>query len=147
MQTHAQGEQWSQGCLWYPRIRYAFDGHNAHFTAHDLDWFKRRIGPSLPNCNNMGVYPECGRLGQSVEGGGKRRIFAIGNFINQRLLRPIHDWLMAVLRRLPCDGTFHQTRPLDNLVGEQTCYSFDLKSTTDRWPLYFLFEIFQVGGV
>ncbi|KAF5203079.1 hypothetical protein FRX31_007333 [Thalictrum thalictroides] len=37
------------------------------------------------------------------EGGGKRRIFAIGNYINQRLLRSYHDWLMAVLRRIPCD--------------------------------------------
>lgn len=42
------------------------------------------------------------------EGGGKRRLFAIGNYINQRLLRSYHDWLMAVLRRIPCDGTFNQ---------------------------------------
>jgi hypothetical protein len=39
---------------------------------------------------------------------------------------------------------FDQTRPLDNLVGENTCFSFDLKSATDRWPLQILFEILQV---
>lgn len=50
-----------------------------------------------------------GRLGQSIEGGGKRRIFAIGNYVNQRLLKPVHDWLMSVLRHLPMDGTFNQT--------------------------------------
>jgi len=53
-----------------------------------------------------------------VEGGGKRRILAIGNYINQRLLRPVHDWLMQVLVKLPMDGTFDQTKALDRLVGE-----------------------------
>lgn len=62
-----------------------------------------------------GIYPVCprsplhfGRIGMVEEGGGKRRLFAIGNYINQRLLRSYHDWLMAVLRRIPCDGTFNQ---------------------------------------
>ncbi|KAL4618996.1 hypothetical protein ACB092_06G050700, partial [Castanea dentata] len=39
--------------------------------------------------------------------------------------------------------TFHQTASLDRLVGSSTSYSFDLKSAIDRWPLYFLFEVFQ----
>jgi hypothetical protein len=59
------------------------------------------------------------------------------------LLKPVHDWLMEVLARIPINGTFHQTAPLDRLVGSSTSYSFDLKSATDRWPLYFLFEVFQ----
>lgn len=41
------------------------------------------------------------------------------------------------------DGTFEQSRPLDRLVGSRICYSFDLKSATDRWPLLFLFEVMQ----
>lgn len=53
--------------------------------------------------------PITGRLGQSIEGGGKRRIFAIGKYVNQRLLRPVHDWAMSVLRSIPQDGTFNQT--------------------------------------
>jgi hypothetical protein len=36
-----------------------------------------------------------------------------------------------------------QTAPLDRLVSNQVCYSFDLKSATDRWPLVFLFEVFK----
>lgn len=32
-----------------------------------------------------------GRLRYSIEGGGKRRIFPIGNYVIQRLLRPFHD--------------------------------------------------------
>jgi hypothetical protein len=50
---------------------------------------------------------------------------------------------MQVLSHIPQDGTFDQTKPLDNLVGSSVCYSFDLKSATDRWPLLLLFEIMQ----
>jgi hypothetical protein len=139
--THASGEQWSQGCLWAPRVRFALDGNNSFFSGIYLDWFENRIGRYLPSCDDLGVPPVCGRLGQSVEGGGKRRIFAIGNYVNQRLLQPFHDWLMALLKRLPMDGTFNQMKPLDLLGGKQCCYSFDLKSATDRWPLVFLFEM------
>ena len=71
----------------------------------------------------------------------------IGNYVNIRLLKAVHDWLAQVLRRIPEDedGTFHQTRSLDRLVGvgESESCSFDLKSATDRWPLVLLFELMQ----
>lgn len=73
-----------------------------------------------------------------IEGAGKRRVFAIGNYIKQRLLYPYHKWLMAVLLRIPMDGTFDQTGPLKRLVGFEEAYSLDLKSATDRWPLPFM---------
>jgi hypothetical protein len=98
------------------------DSNKKLFTGTDFDWFETRIGQYLPSCTDLGCPP--GRLGCSIEGGGKRRIFAIGNYVNQRLLRPVHDWLMLVLRRLPMDGTFEQTRPLDRLVGWQTSLLF-----------------------
>jgi hypothetical protein len=39
------------------------------------------------------------------------------------------------------DGTFDQLSPVRRLRGKYTCYSFDLKSATDRWPLGFMFEL------
>ena len=36
-------------------------------------WTLSRIGPVLPTCEDLGVPPVTGRLGQSVEGGGKGR--------------------------------------------------------------------------
>lgn len=89
-------------------------------------------------------YRYTGRLSQVVEGGGKRRIFAIGNYLHQRMLYPFHSWAMSVLRRLPMDGTFNQTRPLDGLAGREVYYSFDLKSATDRWPLGFQVELMRL---
>lgn len=50
------------------------------------------------------------------------------------LLRPVHDWSMSVLKRIPMDGTFNQTAPLMRLVGSTDSYSYDLSSATDRWP-------------
>jgi len=61
-----------------------------------------------------------------------------GNFVNQRLLKPVHDWLMAVLRKLPTDGTFKR-HPCP--IGQTCCHCFDLKSATDRWPLCLMFEV------
>lgn len=64
-------------------------------------------------------------------------MFAIGNYFQQRLLYPAHCWGMCVLRTIPCDGTYHLTRPIERLVhyNEQNLFSYDLKSATDRWPV------------
>lgn len=141
--VHVSDGHWSQGVLWPKVTRYALDPASTSLTNWCLTEFERVTGPQLPTYHQLQEPPICGRLGQSVEGGGKRRIFAIGNYVNQRLLKPVHDWLMDVLSRISTDGTFNQERPLDNLVGERHCFSFDLKSATDRWPLQTMFEIMQ----
>lgn len=105
--------EWSQA---FGLLEYAFDPSNKRDSGVDLDWFEQRIGPYLPTCDDLGVSPVSGRLGCSLEGGGKRRIFAIGNYINQRLLYPIHSWLMKVLAEIPMDGTFNQTAPLNKTL-------------------------------
>lgn len=108
---------------------------------HDLTVFERTIGPVLPSPLALKLPFSFGKLGMSLEGGGKRPFFAIGNYVKQRLLKPYHDWLMAVLKRIPNDGTFNQPEPLKYLLGHSHCYSYDLKSATDRWPLHFLYVI------
>jgi len=53
---------------------------------------------------------------------------------------------MAVLRRLPTDGTFNQEAPIRRL-RELRCsrvYSFDLKSATDRWPLGVIHDLMSM---
>ncbi|KAL4371116.1 hypothetical protein AHAS_Ahas06G0133600 [Arachis hypogaea] len=74
-----------------------------------------------------------------------KKLFAVGNYINQRLLAPFHDWLATCLRRIPMDGTYDQLSPLDRLKGSTgVICSVDLKAATDRWPLLLLFELTQV---
>lgn len=121
-----------------------FDKANKFISEQSLEYFERFVGPLNPTSADLGLPPITGRLGMTVEGGGKRRIFVIGNYFNQRLLKPVHDWLMSVLSLIRMDGTFNQQRrPLDYLKGKEHCYSFDLKAATDGWPLLFLFEVMQ----
>lgn len=43
----------------------------------------------------MPYFGSPGRLAQSTDSGaGKRRIFAIGNYVNQRLLKQASSWLV-----------------------------------------------------
>lgn len=55
-----------------------------------------------------------------------------------------HDCLMKILRRIPNDGTFDQPAPLVHLFCKAHCYSFDLKSATDRWPLHYLYTVMMI---
>lgn len=120
-------------------ILYALDKNNIMFANCDLDYYERNVGPLFSSLLKAWDHRELrgGRLCQTLSGNGKRRLFVIGNYVKQRLLRPVHDWAMAVLRRLPCDGTYDQTAPLYKLrlSSPRDLFSYDLKSATDRWPL------------
>lgn len=100
---HARGEQFSSGVLWPKIRRYAFDTRNAFFTELSLEYFEARIGPYLPLPEQMGIPPNTGRLRRACTGDGKS---AIGNYVNQRLLYPVHQWLAKILKSIPMDGTF-----------------------------------------
>jgi hypothetical protein len=79
-----------------------------------------------------------GRLHFLQEGGGKTRVICIPDIWTQTVLKPIHDYLMGVLKRFPCDGTFSHPR-LAKRVRKFTktdalnCY--DLRAATDRMPV------------
>ncbi|KAK4389830.1 putative mitochondrial protein [Sesamum angolense] len=98
--THAQGEQCSFGPDGPPRVCFSIDKKKKLFT---LDWFEKRIGPFLPLPDDLGIPPIAGRQGQSLEGAGKRRIFAMGNHMNQRwplvvlfeVFQSLFDWSFA----------------------------------------------------
>jgi len=107
-----------------------------------LDLFEKSIGPRL-SLFKTGFPLIPGRLVSSLEGEGKRRVFAISNYVNQRLLLPVHEWTMTVLRHIEMDGTFNQLRPFFKLKGKNSYFCYDLKAATDRVPLLLLFEVFQ----
>nr|UJQ92483.1 MAG: putative RNA-dependent RNA polymerase [Mitoviridae sp.] len=141
---HANEGLFSSGVLWRSRVRYALDhAYNKLATDIDLSWFEMWVGPVLPTGEQCRLPWLGGRLSFKLDGGGKRRVFAIGNFVKQRLLHPYHVWLMENLRTLRTDGTFDQLKPLSYLTGSDVYYSFDLTAATDRWPLYWLFCIMR----
>jgi hypothetical protein len=135
--------------LWFKRLYYPFDEYDWQ-EAVDLDQvvYCDVIRPYLEDVSDTvfhAVHHRPGRLAQVLEGAGKRRVFAICNYMKQRLLYPVHEWAMKVLRRFPSDGTYHQSRPLDRLasLNRKEVFSFDLKSATDRWPLSFIESVVE----
>lgn len=68
----------------------------------------------------------------------KSRVFAILDYWSQSALRTLHKSLYKLLRELPADCTFNQTRLVTefaNNINDHSFHSIDLKSATDRFPL------------
>lgn len=78
-----------------------------------------------------------GKLGYKVEPAGKIRVFAMVDSLTQCVMKPLHDLLFSILRKLDMDGTFDQIRPAQRLIniGHIKFWSLDLSSATDRFPL------------
>ncbi|KAL0391322.1 UNVERIFIED_CONTAM: putative mitochondrial protein [Sesamum latifolium] len=127
--------------LYHPRVHLPTDGYDNPVCPlkEGLDGFNWLMDLLIPPAqqlwwDHMTTRPEAGRFGLKLEGAGKVRTFAIPNPIFQRLLKPLHDWEMSVLKSLRTDGTFDQLRPLRRLRGKKELYSFDLKAATDMFP-------------
>lgn len=103
--------------LWDPYIRYAGDHRWPPNLKEPLITKMENHVFFLYGVADMFPGMPLGRLAAVTEGGGKRRLFVIGNYIRQRRLRPYHDWAMTVLSRLPTEGTYDQTRPLSRFRG------------------------------
>jgi len=137
----------SPGILWRKTTLWPFNySWNTAECNESLRQYEMKIGQLIDQSTSCfdGYFLYPGRLSQSLDGAGKRRIFAIGNYIRQRLLRPVHDWAMAALATLPTDGTYNQLAPIHRLVSHlkpnDQIDSFDLKSATDRWPLPVIYQ-------
>nr|QLA48200.1 RNA-dependent RNA polymerase [Medinilla magnifica] len=138
----------SPGILFPHRVMFAHDKNNTKFANLDLTYYEEYVGKyfsSIPPAYES-VWLTSGRLAQVIEGDGKRRVFAIGNYIKQRLLFPVQQWASEVLSRIPTDGMFDQEKAIRRLrmKGFKSVYSFDLKSATDRWPLGLICDLMSM---
>jgi hypothetical protein len=110
------------------------------FTDQAFKSWARIFRESLSIYKNLQIEKELitGRLHFLQEGGGKTRVICIPDIWSQSVLKPIHDYLYQVIRKLPGDGTFSHSE-IGNRVRKLTrtkgliCY--DLKSATDRMPV------------
>lgn len=79
------------------------------------------------------------KVSQLCEGGGKTRNIAIIDYFSQSALNPIHDEILKQLKSNPCDATYSQEDGFSKLMKKANlkgvCYSLDLTSATDRFPL------------
>jgi hypothetical protein len=97
-----------------------------------------RLG--LPELNKARYV---GKLGFKDEAAGKVRVFAMVDIWTQWALKPIHNFVMSILRRIPQDGTFDQFKPVKRLLAKRPGYiaSFDLSAATDALPIIFQTEV------
>jgi len=81
---------------------------------------------------------DLGKLGFKEEAAGKLRVFAMVDPFTQWLFKPLWNAILAVLDRIPQDGTLDQLRPVNALLKNRSkgpFYSFDLSAATDRLPI------------
>jgi hypothetical protein len=82
------------------------------------------------------------RLRVKTETGGKARIFAIVDYFSQCALKPIHQYIFGLLRKMPQDGTFSHGEAANTVRSwsdgryRRNLWSFDLTSATDRFPFF-----------
>jgi len=66
----------------------------------------------------------------------KARIIAILDYWSQSALKPLHEALFSLLKRIPGDCTFDQASFARTLPKEGPYHSLDLTAATDRFPLW-----------
>lgn len=89
------------------------------------------------------------RLSALADYEGKTRVIAIADYKTQTVLRPIHDRLMSMLKRMSMDLTYHH----DNISKDVSKYwskgigfnptSIDLTAATDRFPIEIICTILR----
>lgn len=104
------------------------------------EWSLTETGSKLTPCpSTFNLYsPFFGRLAEKAEAAGKIRVFAMVDYLSQVLLKPFHDFLFALLKDHPYDGTFDQQKTVRRIKeerGNNPTFSFDLSAATDRLPL------------
>lgn len=79
-----------------------------------------------------------GKLGVKEEP-GKVRVFAMVDWWTQMALRPLHDLVFKILKRIKQDGTHDQGKAVrlaqEYLARKGVAHCFDLSAATDRLPV------------
>jgi hypothetical protein len=88
-----------------------------------------------------------GQFATKHEAAGKIRVFALVDSVTQSVMKPLHEAIFLLLRKLPNDGTFDQdaavVRCSQKAILYNQAYSFDLSAATDRLPVKLTANIFE----
>ena len=93
--------------------------------------------PSVNYLNSDKKDLKVGKLSLKYESAGKVRVFAIGDYYSQWVLRPLHNCIFYWLKQIHSDATFNQNEVLSTFMmnnRNKRFWSFDLKSATDLIP-------------
>jgi len=107
---------------------------------------KRRKGPSPRPFRERGEKL-LRRLVALSDSEGKTRVVAILDYFSQTVLRRAGLWAFEILKRIPQDVTFAQGSFVEKVQGWGSgvvYHSIDLTSATDRFPIWFITDLFRV---
>jgi len=82
--------------------------------------------------NESGLYRKLARVDDKEM---KTRVIAILDYFSQSVLKPFHEYLFKVLRKIPQDRTFSQRDFYESISKSKVFYSIDLTAATDRFPI------------
>lgn len=73
----------------------------------------------------------------------KVRVIAVGDYFSQTALRPLHQFLFRILKRIPQDMTFNQGKFKETINDNKLFYSLDLTAATDRFPIELIAKLLE----
>lgn len=76
---------------------------------------------------------------------GKTRVIAILDYFSQTSLKPFHEFLFGLLRKIPQDCTFDQGCFVEGISKwvNPVYYSVDLTAATDRFPIDVIVSVLE----
>jgi hypothetical protein len=100
--------------------------------------------PIEPHFSKKPIRPGLMRkIGLVKDTEGKTRIIAMADYWSQTSLKPLHERLLSDLKGIEMDVTFGQDiAPFGD--DNQTYFSFDLTSATDRLPIFLYEDILEL---
>jgi hypothetical protein len=114
-----------------------------------------RLMPTKIIENKKKLLQHTSKLSTKVEPGGKMRVFAIGDWFSQSVLKGFHNYIFSVLSKYVNDGTMSHSKlaskisvwTTDEEIYRKGIYSVDLTAATDLLPCLFQKEIvFKIAG-
>lgn len=126
--------RWSILTLSYPLLQSIF---NIVGSYHETlsSWYKTAWENDFKSEGKKEWEMINGKLSIVKDPELKLRVIAMVDYHSQFALRPIHDGLLNLLRKLPCDRTFTQDPLNDWWPSQDNFHSLDLSSATDRFPI------------
>nr|UPW42058.1 MAG: putative RNA dependent RNA polymerase [Xinjiang mito-like virus 40] len=98
--------------------------------------FNIAIKRDMKPCVHSTILSNClGKLSLIYDPECKVRVIAIVDYFTQLYLKPVHEKLFSIVKRLPCDRTFTQNPYHNWYNNSHKFWSLDLSSATDRFPI------------